>query len=414
VHPPACCGAVVAVPLGAGAEAVVAAEAEEVGGPLVVSTLPHPAAVAAMGKDRSNHNSWRAFIVSFLFAKKAENTGRTPRRLCDLESSLSCGMASLVESWLLVGAVALTRGRSRGWIARNGRKSGRRFCACGAARLLLLRVRFRSSEAKGRNPRRPRERLSRRRQRSLTKAGGPRREIPWRKRPLKWCAVVGRESRTMPDKPRRGDLETALRSLTRALDDMEVPWMVIGGIAGIARGIRRLTTDIDAAVRGDAVKIARLLEGLAKYKILPRIEDAESFADRNLVLLMRHRPTGVDLDVSLAWSGFEIEALARRSPTRFGRVSAPMCTPEDLLVFKAIAGRPKDAEDARTLLALYPRIDIERARRRVQELAEIADEPDIARTFEDWVANAKASLGPRRGTEEKPRAPSKKPRKTRG
>jgi hypothetical protein len=29
--------------------------------------------------------------------------------------------------------------------------------------------------------------------------------------------------------------------------------MVIGGIAVIARGVRRLTTDIDAAVRGDAI-----------------------------------------------------------------------------------------------------------------------------------------------------------------
>jgi hypothetical protein len=37
---------------------------------------------------------------------------------------------------------------------------------------------------------------------------------------------------------------------------------------------------------------------------------------------------------------------------RFGRVYVPLCLPERLVVFKAIAGRPKDVEDAEALLAL--------------------------------------------------------------
>jgi hypothetical protein len=190
----------------------------------------------------------------------------------------------------------------------------------------------------------------------------------------------------MQKKPRRRSgerlLEDALAALSRALSEVGAPWMIIGGIAIIARGVRRFTTDIDAAVRGDAIHSDELVATLEKHEIVPRIEDALSFAQTNLVLLARHAPTGVDLDISFAWSAFEHDALAACTPTRFGRVRVPLCLPEHLVVFKAIAGRPKDMEDAEALLALYPDIDIARVRRRVAELAALADAPEVLEAFD--------------------------------
>jgi hypothetical protein len=65
----------------------------------------------------------------------------------------------------------------------------------------------------------------------------------------------------MPGKRAKGErlLEDALAALARALDEAGAPWMVIGGIAVIAHGVRRFTTDIDAAILGDAISIERLL-----------------------------------------------------------------------------------------------------------------------------------------------------------
>jgi hypothetical protein len=188
----------------------------------------------------------------------------------------------------------------------------------------------------------------------------------------------------MPGKRVRSDrlLEAALEALSGALTQLQVPWAVIGGIAVIARGVRRFTTDIDVAVRGDAISVDLLLRGLAAFSIFPRIDDALSFAEANLVLLLRHQESGVDLDVSLAWSAFEHDALASSTLTSFGRVRAPMCTAESLVVFKAIAGRPKDTEDAEALLALHPNIDRERARRRVAELSELAEAPELLAAFD--------------------------------
>lgn len=232
------------------------------------------------------------------------------------------------------------------------------------------------------------------------------------------CAAAGRTSgivRKQPERPVERILEDALAALVLGLDEAGAPWMIIGGIAVIARGVRRFTTDIDAAVRGDAITIERLLTVLAPHGIAPRIEGAAAFAQENLVLLLRHVPTGVDLDVSLAWSPFEQEALAASTKASFGRVRAPMSTPEDLVVFKAIAGRPKDVEDAEGLLVLHPSIDIARTRQRVAELAELAEAPELVQSFDAMAARARgapakpARVGGAPGTGQRsPRAPRKK------
>ena len=134
-------------------------------------------------------------------------------------------------------------------------------------------------------------------------------------------------------------LQGALRDLASALTATGARWMVIGGIAVIARGARRFTADIDAAVRGDEVDVDTLLAVFAKKRIAPRIEHAARFARENLVLLLRHLPSGVEFDVSLAWTEFEHEAIAAATVAAFGPVKAPMARPEDLVVFKAICTR---------------------------------------------------------------------------
>jgi hypothetical protein len=164
--------------------------------------------------------------------------------------------------------------------------------------------------------------------------------------------------------------------------------MIIGGIAVIARGVRRFTGDIDAAIRGDEIDVKTLITALAKKQIVPRIGHAEQFARESLVLLLRHEPSGVQFDVSFVWTDFEQEAIAAASIVSFGAVKAPMAQPEDLIVFKAIAGRGKDIDDATALLSLYPEIDLARLRARVHQLAALAETPDLGAGLETAIVAA--------------------------
>jgi hypothetical protein len=174
--------------------------------------------------------------------------------------------------------------------------------------------------------------------------------------------------------------------------------MLIGGLAVIARGVRRFTTDIDAVVQGDAVEIEALIGILRRHEIVPRIPDARAFAMANLILLVAHEPSGVELDISLGWTGFEREALTLCSPVAFGSVRAPVASAEDLLIFKIVAARAIDLDDARALLALYPDVDRARVRMRVRELADLMEEPGRAAVLEKLLRTVKPSSAKRTKT----------------
>lgn len=178
----------------------------------------------------------------------------------------------------------------------------------------------------------------------------------------------------------------ALQDVAKFIANHEGRAAVIGGIAVIARGVPRLTRDIDLAVAGQDVSVRDLAAELSEVGIVPRIADAVEFAEENQVLLVRHSESGVDIDVSRAWLPFELEALAAASSESLGGVRTAIALPEDLIIFKAVAWRPQDKQDVERLLALYgSRVDLDRIRRHVKELGE-ALEVDRLRDLDALVA----------------------------
>jgi len=209
-------------------------------------------------------------------------------------------------------------------------------------------------------------------------------------------------------------LDDALSALASALRATRAPWMVIGGIAVIARGVRRMTTDIDVVVRGDAVDTRSLLRTLVRFGIRPRIDGAEKFAQENLVLLLRHTSSGVDLDLSLGWTAFEQDAIAACTKATYGSAAFPMARAEDLVVFKAMAARPKDVEDAAALILKHADIDTAIVRRRLIELATLADEPALIEGFDRVLLRAQSVRASARRLASASRAKSKSSKRRSG
>lgn len=56
------------------------------------------------------------------------------------------------------------------------------------------------------------------------------------------------------DAPLKPTLTAAIHAIGAALADLPVPGMLIGGIAVIARGVPRLTRDVDATVAGGTLE----------------------------------------------------------------------------------------------------------------------------------------------------------------
>lgn len=189
--------------------------------------------------------------------------------------------------------------------------------------------------------------------------------------------------------------------------------MLIGGVAVIARGVRRLTDDVDATVSAEGIDLDELLLELTREGIVPRIPNAVPFARRNQVLLLRHSASGIDVDLSLAWLPFEEEALARAKVVTVGGRRVRVATPGDLIVYKAIAARERDRSDIERLLELHgASIDLDRVRRTVRGLAAALEHPELSSDLERLIEKSGRGSRPRSSKRRKPRGRMRKKRAT--
>ena len=176
-------------------------------------------------------------------------------------------------------------------------------------------------------------------------------------------------------------LRQALAALSRALTRVGAPFMIIGGIAVVCRGVPRHTDDVDATVWGPGLDLDALYRELEAQALVFRIEGGLAFASQNQVVLLVHTPSEVEIDLSLAWLPFEEEALQRAPHERLRGIVLPVACAEDLVIYKALAWRDRDRSDIAQLMALHrDDIDVERVLRVIAPLALAMELPD--RTLE--------------------------------
>lgn len=133
-------------------------------------------------------------------------------------------------------------------------------------------------------------------------------------------------------------LLATLRAVAGAFRELGAPAMIIGGIAVIARGIPRQTVDVDGTVWGEALDRAT-------------IED-------------------------------------------FAGIAVPVASAEDLIVYKAVAWRDRDRADVERLLVRYgSRVDLDRIRSILGEVAALLEEPARLAEFDAVVRRVAEATG---------------------
>jgi hypothetical protein len=177
----------------------------------------------------------------------------------------------------------------------------------------------------------------------------------------------------------------SLAALKRLLAHFNDRGMVIGGVAASLLGKPRLTADVDAVILLSIEELPRLIEAATKVGFIPRLSDAEEFARRHRVLLLRHQQSGIDVDISLGILPFEVEAVERSIVRKVGRLAIRLPTPEDLIIFKAVAHRPQDLLDIQAIINAHPKLDRERIKHWVQEFAQVLEMPELWNDIADWL-----------------------------
>jgi hypothetical protein len=165
-----------------------------------------------------------------------------------------------------------------------------------------------------------------------------------------------------------------------------IPVVIVGGVAASLLGRPRLTRDIDALVRLPESEWQNALTRAAEYRFVPRIADAVEFARRSRVLLMKHAPTEIDIDVMLGTLPFEFAAIDNSRATQIGSLEVRLPRVEDLLIMKAIAHRPRDLLDIEGLIDAHPKADLGGVRKWVREFSIAAAMPELLEDFDKIVA----------------------------
>ena len=168
-----------------------------------------------------------------------------------------------------------------------------------------------------------------------------------------------------------------LKSLQQLLDRFGARGVIIGGIATGFLGRPRFTVDLDAIFLASVKDIPQILDLARAEGIEPRTQDAIEFAKKSRVLLLRHNDSGINIDISLGILPFEEEVVERSVLYDTGLLSVRLPTPEDLIILKAIAHRPKDLLDIQEVVTNNPNLDLSRIEYWVRSFAELLEMPEL-------------------------------------
>ncbi len=175
---------------------------------------------------------------------------------------------------------------------------------------------------------------------------------------------------------------SALQQLLARFDDQGV---IIGGVAASLLGKPRLTADVDAVFLLPVKDLPLLIEAATQEGFTPRVTDAQDFARRNRVLLLRHEESGINVDISLGALPIEVQAVERSQVHQIGSLSIRLPTPEDLIIFKAVAHRPQDLLDIQALIESNPNLDRKHVERWVRDFAQLLEMPEVWEDIAPWL-----------------------------
>ena len=180
--------------------------------------------------------------------------------------------------------------------------------------------------------------------------------------------------------------DEVLAGVASAMRECALRWYLFGAQAATLWGRPRLTADVDVTANIAPERQDDFLEAMKQRGFRLRFDDSE-FVSRTRVLPFIHTGTGVPLDVVLAGPGLEEEFLARAIEVHVEGSVIPVISPEDLIITKVLAGRPKDIEDVRGVLRERAEtLDLSRIRQTLRLLEEALGQSDLVVVLETELA----------------------------
>ena len=169
------------------------------------------------------------------------------------------------------------------------------------------------------------------------------------------------------------DLARVLLDLVAVLDRLGIVYAVMGGVAVRAYGLPRATYDVDVTISIDRSRLPELYAAIEEVGYTVPEPFLKGWVDQvSGMPLVKFRlyldGRGIDVDVFLGESEFQKNLLDRRQHHVAERTDLWLVSPEDLILLKLIAGRPRDLGDIQDVLLAHGGLDSAYMRRWGKEL----------------------------------------------
>jgi len=157
-------------------------------------------------------------------------------------------------------------------------------------------------------------------------------------------------------------LTQSLIELTQLFDRMGFPYAVMGGLAVRAYGIPRATYDIDFTLAIERERLPELYLAVEElgYTVPQPFETGWVDAVGGMPLVKFRLfvdENGIDIDVFLAETEFQKSIISRRRREELDGAVLYLVSPEDLVLLKLIASRPRDVADVHDVLFIQGELD---------------------------------------------------------
>jgi predicted nucleotidyltransferase len=164
------------------------------------------------------------------------------------------------------------------------------------------------------------------------------------------------------------------------LNERNIPYMLIGGIAVSVLGEMRVTHDVDFKVSIDTplAEFRKLV--LAHFPERPSNIPAHKKSP-HVIHIWASPNVAADLLVSVF--DYEKQAIERANVAEVMGIQARVCAPEDFIIHKAIANRDKDWTDVESILVRQRgKLDVKYIRKWLRQFAEALENPEMLARFE--------------------------------
>jgi predicted nucleotidyltransferase len=177
--------------------------------------------------------------------------------------------------------------------------------------------------------------------------------------------------------------DKTLSKIGKCLKNHNLPYIIIGGQAVLLYGEPRLTRDIDITLDVSIDLLETLLSVIKELSLKPLPEDIEKFVRQTMVLPTLDETTGIRVDFIFSFTPYETEAIKRAKGVTILDQKVNFASPEDLIIHKIFAGRPRDIEDVRTVLLKNPEVDKQYIRRWLKEFDNSSEKNNFLKIFEE-------------------------------